>query len=116
MASKNKAARRMVIPAFIGLMGALVSIPADAKQETFWIEKVAIIAVGQGVCGMPLADGDAMQTSIGSALITLAISKDAVIERARKRAHFIAADLQKHRSQSTFCQAFSYYVQNGYPR
>ncbi|MGO7675456.1 hypothetical protein ACC685_36810, partial [Rhizobium ruizarguesonis] len=44
----------------VGLMGALVSIPADAKQETFWIEKVAIIAVGQGVCGMPLADGDAM--------------------------------------------------------
>ncbi|MGZ2381749.1 hypothetical protein [Rhizobium brockwellii] len=116
MASKDNAARRMVIPAFLGLMGALISIPAAAKQEAFWIEKVAIMAVGQGVCGMQLADGDAMQTSIGSAMITLAISKDAVIKRARQRAHFITSDIQKHRTQNTFCQAFAYYVQNGYPR
>lgn len=102
--------------AYLGMALALISAPVAAKQETLWIEKVAIIAVGQGVCGMPLEDGGAMQTAIGSAMITHALSKDAVIARARKRAHFIASDLEKHRAQNTFCQAFTYYLDKGYPR
>ncbi|MGO7083713.1 hypothetical protein ACCS82_22135 [Rhizobium johnstonii] len=89
---------------------------ADAKKEVEWIEKVSIIAVGQGVCGMPLADGGAMQTAIGSAMITQAISKDAVIARARKRAHFISTDIERRKTRNTFCQAFRYYLENGYPR
>ncbi len=90
--------------------------PAHAKQEAVWVEKVAIMAVGQGVCGIPLADGEAMQVAIGSAMISQAISKDDVIARAKKRAHFIAADLTKRRTQNTFCQAFRFYLDKGYPR
>ncbi|MGO7169713.1 hypothetical protein [Rhizobium leguminosarum] len=91
-----------------------VRIPVSNEVE--WIEKVSIIAVGQGVCGMPLADGGAMQIAIGSAMITQAISKDAVIARARKRAHFISTDIERRRTRNTFCQAFRYYLENGYPR
>ena len=94
---------------------ALVASPALAKKETFWIEKVAIIAVGQGACGAAIND-DTMQMTIGSAMIEHAMNKQAVVERARKRAHHIVADLQKQKSQNTFCQAIGYYLQNGYPR
>ena len=101
---------------FLGMGLALIAVPALAKQESVFVEKVAILAVGQGVCGMPVDDGGAMQMAIGSAMIQLAISKDAVIARARKRAHHIVDDIQQHRTQNTFCQAFGYYLQNGYPR
>ncbi|MBM7043585.1 hypothetical protein [Rhizobium lusitanum] len=84
--------------AILGIGFALVAMPALAKPESLWIEKVAILAVGQGVCGMQLND-ETMQITIGSAMIQYAISKDAVISRARKRAHQIVADIQKNRTQ-----------------
>lgn len=90
--------------------------PADAKQEVEWVEKVSVMAVGQGVCGLPLGDGEAMQMAIGSAMISQAISKDDVIARARKRSHFIAADIEKRGTKNTFCQAFRFYLAKGYPR
>jgi hypothetical protein len=89
--------------------------PALAKQETFFIEKVAVLGVGQAVCGVG-PEVQAMQIAIGSAMIKSAISKDAVIARAKKRGHAIIADIQKHRGQNTFCQAFPYYLENGFPR
>ncbi|MBX5253340.1 hypothetical protein HJC03_23510 [Rhizobium sp. NLR4b] len=101
--------------AIVGICLALLAFPAVAKQESLWIEKVAVLAVGQGICGVPM-NNDAMQISIGSAMIELAISKDAVIARGRKRAHYIVADLQKQKTQGTFCPAFNYYLEHGYPR
>jgi hypothetical protein len=98
-----------------GLVLALSAVPVHAKQESFWIEKVAVIAVGKGICGIPLNEG-AMQTSIGSAMIELAVNKKTVIDRARKRAHRITADLERQKSRNTFCQGFTYYLQKGYPR
>ncbi|MBY5520539.1 hypothetical protein [Rhizobium leguminosarum] len=92
-----------------------IACPALAKQESVWVEKVAVLAVGQGTCGVPM-NNDAMQIAIGPAMIQVAIRKDAVIERARKRAHQIVADLQKQKTQNTFCQEFKYYLDNGYPR
>lgn len=94
---------------------AAIAFPASAKQAPVWIEKVAILAVGQGICGVPM-NNDAMQVAIGSAMIELAISKKAVVERGRKRAHHIVNDIEKQKTKNTFCQAFGYYLDNGYPR
>lgn len=94
---------------------SLIACPAVAKPETVWVEKVAVLAVGQGICGVG-PEEQAMQIAIGSAMITHATSKAAVISRARKRSHQILADLDKHRSRGTFCQAFSYYLDQGFPR
>lgn len=91
------------------------SVPAEARQERLWIEKVSIIAVGQGMCGRPL-DDPGMQMAIGSAMISYAMNKDTVIERARKRARFISNDIVKQKTLNTFCQAFRYYLDKGYPR
>ncbi len=99
----------------IALISVFFACPSLAKQETVWIEKVAVLAVGQGICGVG-AEEQAMQIAIGSAMITHAISKDAVIARARKRSHQILADLDKNRARSTFCQAFGYYLDKGFPR
>lgn len=93
----------------------LLAFPASAKQESFWIEKVAVLAVGQGICGVG-PEEQAMQTAIGSAMITHAIKKDVVIARARKRSHRILADLDKSGTRGTFCQAFGYYLDKGFPR
>lgn len=94
---------------------AAVAFPASAKQEAVWVEKVAVLAVGQGICGVPM-DNDAMQVAIGSAMIELAISKNAVVARGRKRAHHIVNDIEKQKTKNTFCQAFGYYLEHGYPR
>ncbi|RWB79142.1 MAG: hypothetical protein EOQ50_04875 [Mesorhizobium sp.] len=93
----------------------LVTTPAAAKQEKRWIEKIALLAVSEGVCRAPPED-KAMQMAIGSAMIEGALTKDAVIERARKRAHAIADDIAKTHTQNTFCTAFMYYLDKGYPR
>ncbi|RUW85308.1 hypothetical protein [Mesorhizobium sp. M1E.F.Ca.ET.063.01.1.1] len=93
----------------------LASSPVTAKQETPWIEKVALIAVNEGGCRAPRED-KAMQIAIGSAMIEGALTKDVVIARARKRAHAIADDIARTRTQNTFCAAFMYYLDKGYPR
>lgn len=95
--------------------GVFVALPVAAKKQPFWIETVSVIAVGQGICGVPL-QGDGMQMAIGSAMITHALTKAEVIERARKRSHFIARDIEKRKFQNTFCSAFPYYLEKGYPR
>ncbi len=51
-----KATCALVAIATIAVLMAL-GRPAHARQQSFWIEKVAIIAVGQGICGMQLDDG-----------------------------------------------------------
>jgi hypothetical protein len=81
----------------VALAVRLSASPALAKPETVWIEKVAVLAVGQGICGVG-PEEQAMQVAIGSAMISDAISKDAVIKRAKIRAHPIVADLDEHRS------------------
>jgi hypothetical protein len=101
--------------AIFGLCFGLIAVPAVAKQESAWVEKVAILAVGQGVCRVAI-DDDTMQTAVGTAMITLALSKSDIIERGRTRAHAIVADLATHKTERTFCQAFNNYLQNGYPR
>jgi hypothetical protein len=100
---------------WLAVVLSLTALPAHGKQEAFWIEKVAVLAVGQGICGIGSED-EAMQTAIGSAMITHAIKKDAVIARARKRSHRILADLDKDGTRATFCQAFGYYLDKGFPR
>lgn len=93
----------------------LLAFPAKAKQESFWIEKVAVLAVGQTICGTG-PEEQAMLTAIGSAMITHAIDKGTVMDRAQTRSHQILADLDKNRTRNTFCQAFKYYLDKGFPR
>jgi len=106
--------RRSIKVAVLALSIALGATSADAKQEQFWIEKIAILAVGQEVCRIP-ADNQSAQISVGSAMIEYAISRSEVIERAGRRAHSIIADLRKRQTGNTFCQAFQYYLEKGYP-
>jgi hypothetical protein len=94
---------------------SLFAAPAFAKQEALFIEKVALLAVNQGVCGVA-ATNEAMQTAIGAAMIQQALTKAVVIERARKRAYAIGSDIQRNGTQKTFCSAFMYYLDKGYPR
>lgn len=101
----------------VGLSFALLlhAFPVNAKQESFWIEKVAVLAVGQTICGIG-PEEQAMLTAIGSAMITDAIDKGAVMDRAQKRSHQILADLGKNDTRNTFCQSFDYYLDKGFPR
>lgn len=99
----------------ITIVVSLVGSPAAAKQEALFIEKVALLAVDQGVCGVAPTN-ETMQTAIGAAMIQQALTKAVVIERARKRADAIGSDIERNGTQKTFCAAFMYYLDKGYPR
>jgi hypothetical protein len=87
---------------------------ADAKEREF-IEQAALLGVYRDVCHQPVAD-DTILTAVGSAMITYALPRKTVIARATKRGEHVRNRVLRTKTQSTFCEAFMYYLKNGYPK
>lgn len=102
---------RQLVFAFLAVV---VACPAQAKEKEF-IEMAALTATYRDVCNVPVSD-EAILTAIGSAMIKYALPREKVVARATKRGKHIRDHVLKTRTQSTFCQAIKYYLDNGYPQ
>ncbi|MER9277637.1 hypothetical protein [Mesorhizobium sp. M0522] len=92
----------------------MATAPATAK-ETEFIEQAALLGVYRDVCRQPVED-ETIMISIGSAMVQQALPRETVIARATKRDRHIRDYVLRSGTQNTFCEAFMYYLKNGYPK